>query len=162
MKKSVIVTFVLMFVLFILGCSEIDTETARDNISKAVESEFNGLVDADTNTYETSSNIVETKSDIITEKHTQTVKETEKVTEKQTQKQTVKETEKATQKQTEKQTVKQTVASNSGNISYVWLSATGSKYHSINNCGKMNPAKARQVTKDYAVSRGYGPCTKCY
>lgn len=42
----------------------------------------------------------------------------------------------------------------------VWLSETGSKYHRINNCGKMNPNKARQVTLDEAKN-GYGPCSKC-
>lgn len=44
----------------------------------------------------------------------------------------------------------------------VWLSATGSKYHRIPNCGKMNPAKARQVDLSYASSHGFGPCSKCF
>lgn len=44
----------------------------------------------------------------------------------------------------------------------VWLSATGDKYHAINNCGRMNPDKARQVTVDSAISQGFGPCSKCY
>lgn len=44
----------------------------------------------------------------------------------------------------------------------VWLSATGEKYHSINNCGRMNPARARQVTLEEAVSRGFGQCKNCY
>ena len=44
----------------------------------------------------------------------------------------------------------------------VWLSATGEKYHSIPNCGRMNPNNARQVTKDQAVSQGFGPCSKCH
>lgn len=44
----------------------------------------------------------------------------------------------------------------------VWLSETGSKYHSINNCGKMNPSKARQVTLESAQSQGFGACSKCY
>lgn len=43
----------------------------------------------------------------------------------------------------------------------VWLSATGSKYHSINKCGNMNPNKARQVTVEAAKSQGFGPCSKC-
>ena len=37
----------------------------------------------------------------------------------------------------------------------VWLSATGAKYHRINNCGNMNPNKARQVTRDSAISSGF-------
>lgn len=44
----------------------------------------------------------------------------------------------------------------------VWLSATGSKYHSIPNCGKMNPDNARQVSKEDAESRGYSACSKCH
>ena len=44
----------------------------------------------------------------------------------------------------------------------VWIPATGEKYHSIPNCGRMNPAKARQVTKSEAETMGYTPCSKCY
>ena len=44
----------------------------------------------------------------------------------------------------------------------VWLPATGEKYHNKNNCGRMNPDKARQVTKSEAERRGYEPCSKCY
>ena len=43
----------------------------------------------------------------------------------------------------------------------VWLSETGEKYHTINNCGRMNPNKAIQVTLDNAISQGYQPCSKC-
>lgn len=53
-------------------------------------------------------------------------------------------------------------ASQENNVSQmVWLSATGDKYHSINNCGRMNPDKARQVTLEEAQSR-YEPCSKCW
>lgn len=44
----------------------------------------------------------------------------------------------------------------------VWLSATGDKYHRINNCGRMNPAKARQVTIGEAQAKGFGACNKCF
>lgn len=44
----------------------------------------------------------------------------------------------------------------------VWQSATGSKYHSINNCGRMNPSKAQQITKTEAINRGLGQCSKCW
>ena len=44
----------------------------------------------------------------------------------------------------------------------VWLSATGSKYHKIPNCGKMNPAKARKVDLSYAKAHHYTPCSKCF
>lgn len=44
----------------------------------------------------------------------------------------------------------------------VWLSATGSKYHRINNCGRMDPSRAREVSLDEAVNMGYERCSKCY
>lgn len=44
----------------------------------------------------------------------------------------------------------------------VWLSATGEKYHNKNNCGRMNPNKARQVDISDAKSRGFEACKKCY
>ena len=44
----------------------------------------------------------------------------------------------------------------------VWLPETGEKYHNKNNCGRMNPDKARQVTKSEAERMGYEPCGKCY
>ncbi len=43
-----------------------------------------------------------------------------------------------------------------------WKSATGEKYHSINNCGRMNPNKATQITVEQAQSMGLGPCSKCW
>lgn len=44
----------------------------------------------------------------------------------------------------------------------VWLSATGSKYHSIPDCGNMNPNNARQVSRSSAESQGYDACSKCW
>ena len=44
----------------------------------------------------------------------------------------------------------------------VWLTATGDKYHSRNNCGRMNPAKARQTTRSAAKASGYEACKKCW
>ena len=44
----------------------------------------------------------------------------------------------------------------------VWLSATGDKYHSRNNCGKMNPNKAYQVTLEQAKAKGKSACKKCF
>ena len=46
--------------------------------------------------------------------------------------------------------------------SMVWLSATGSKYHSRNDCGRMNPSKARQVKRSEAIAEGYEACKKCW
>jgi predicted nuclease with TOPRIM domain len=43
-----------------------------------------------------------------------------------------------------------------------WLSATGSKYHSIPDCGNMNPNNASQTTVSSAEASGYGRCSKCW
>ena len=44
----------------------------------------------------------------------------------------------------------------------VWISATGSKYHSKPNCGRMNPNSAYQMSLSQAKSQGYGACSKCH
>lgn len=44
----------------------------------------------------------------------------------------------------------------------VWISATGSKYHRIPNCGNMNPDNATEMTRAQAEAAGYGACKKCY
>lgn len=44
----------------------------------------------------------------------------------------------------------------------VWLSATGSKYHSIPDCGNMNPNTARQISRADAEAQGYEACKKCW
>ena len=50
----------------------------------------------------------------------------------------------------------------SGGSTLVWLSATGKKYHTINNCRSMNPNKAYQVTKEQAEAEGKTACSKCH
>ena len=44
----------------------------------------------------------------------------------------------------------------------VWISATGSKYHSIDHCGTMNPKKASTMSRADAIARGYTACSKCW
>ncbi|MFR1709418.1 MAG: hypothetical protein ACLSV2_10985 [Clostridium sp.] len=44
----------------------------------------------------------------------------------------------------------------------VWKTATGKKYHSINNCGNTNSKNATYITKESAESQGLTPCSKCY
>lgn len=44
----------------------------------------------------------------------------------------------------------------------VWKSATGSKYHSKNDCGNMNPDKAVSITEKEAKEQGLEPCSKCW
>lgn len=55
-----------------------------------------------------------------------------------------------------------TTASGDTSTEQVWVSATGSKYHRINNCGRMNPNNARQETRAQAEAEGLEPCSKCY
>ena len=43
----------------------------------------------------------------------------------------------------------------------VWITETGSKYHSRNNCGNTNPANARQIPLEEA-QKSYEPCKRCY
>ncbi len=52
--------------------------------------------------------------------------------------------------------------SNVGTEDQVWVSATGSKYHSRNNCGTMNPDTAMQMSRTEAEAKGLTPCKKCY
>ena len=49
-----------------------------------------------------------------------------------------------------------------GSTTMVWKSATGSKYHSRNDCGNMNPANATLITEQQAISEGLGKCKKCW
>lgn len=44
----------------------------------------------------------------------------------------------------------------------VWISATGSKYHSTNHCGRMNASNAIKMTESEAKSQGYSRCKKCW
>lgn len=57
-------------------------------------------------------------------------------------------------------TVKANSASSSTST-YVWLSASGTKYHKIPNCGTMNPAKAKKVSR-HTLSSRYSACSKCF
>lgn len=54
------------------------------------------------------------------------------------------------------------VVADTGNENMVWVSETGSKYHRINNCGRMNPDKAVQMSQSDAEARGLEPSKKCY
>lgn len=44
----------------------------------------------------------------------------------------------------------------------VWISATGSKYHSRPDCGNMNPDRAYKETLSDAIDEGYTRCQNCY
>lgn len=44
----------------------------------------------------------------------------------------------------------------------VWISATGSKYHSRPDCGQMEPSTSWQLSVSEAEAQGYEPCKKCH
>lgn len=44
----------------------------------------------------------------------------------------------------------------------VWIPADGEKYHSIPDCGRMNPNTATQTTRSSAEAMGYDACSKCW
>ena len=44
----------------------------------------------------------------------------------------------------------------------VWISATGSKYHSSNSCGQMNPETSSQIPLTDAQAQGLEPCKRCH
>ncbi|MCL2397972.1 MAG: copper amine oxidase N-terminal domain-containing protein [Defluviitaleaceae bacterium] len=44
----------------------------------------------------------------------------------------------------------------------VWLSATGIRYHSVNDCGNMDPARARSMTRQQARDDGHQACAICW
>jgi competence protein ComEC len=92
---------------------------------------------------------------------TPTPKPTPKPTVKPTAKPTVKATTRPTAKPTTKPKVTATPKPSDNQSSMVWLSATGSKYHRIPNCGRMNPSRARQVSLETAKRQGYGACKNC-
>lgn len=51
---------------------------------------------------------------------------------------------------------------NSDSDEMVWLSETGSKYHSIPDCGRMDPNNSWQVSRSSAEAQGYDACKKCF
>ena len=51
-------------------------------------------------------------------------------------------------------------SSSAGGSRYVWIPATGSKYHSHASCSGMR--SPRQVSVSQAISMGYSACKKCY
>ncbi len=43
----------------------------------------------------------------------------------------------------------------------VWIPATGEKYHSKPDCGRMDKNRASYISLSEAQNRGYTPCSKC-
>lgn len=49
----------------------------------------------------------------------------------------------------------------SGGSEIVYASQTGSKYHSVPDCGRMNPDNAKSMTISEAKAAGLTPCSRC-
>lgn len=64
--------------------------------------------------------------------------------------------------ETEKTSPNQVIEMTPKQEEQVWISATGEKYHSKPNCGRMNPDNARQMSRSEAENSGYESCEKCY
>lgn len=58
------------------------------------------------------------------------------------------------------ETTEEPVVDDTPTTTYVYISQSGSRYHSNPNCSNMkNPS---EVTLEYAEEHGYKPCSKCY
>lgn len=68
----------------------------------------------------------------------------------------------AKQKAAEEKARQESIQAEEENSSMVWISATGSKYHSVPDCGNMNPNKAYQMSQSQAEASGYDACKKCH
>ena len=68
----------------------------------------------------------------------------------------------AKQKAAEEKARQESIQAEEENSSMVWISATGSKYHSVPDCGNMNPNKAYQMSQSEAEASGYDACKKCH
>lgn len=44
----------------------------------------------------------------------------------------------------------------------VYITATGKKYHKINNCGKTNPNNTSKMNRKEAEEQGYDSCSNCF
>ncbi len=70
--------------------------------------------------------------------------------------------EQAAQAEAERIAAEQAEAQQQSQERMVWISQTGSKYHSKPDCGKMDPSSAYQMSVSEAEAQGYGPCSKCF
>ena len=64
------------------------------------------------------------------------------------------------EKDTQASTKPNASSSSEEKVIMVWVTSTGTKYHSNSICSKMNSPS--QISREEAISRGYGPCSKCY
>jgi uncharacterized protein YjdB len=61
-----------------------------------------------------------------------------------------------------KVTVSGSSSASSSQSRSVYITATGSKYHSINNCGRTNPSNTTKMSEEDAIARGYSKCSRCF
>ena len=152
-NKYLLIVITMLMSIFLNACTEMD-----NSIEKKTSS-----VTFVTNYSETTEDIAEnideqitTELEIITEEQITT--ELQTTTEELTSIETTTERQTTTEKIIEPQEETTSIV-----YEYmVWISETGSKYHRVNDCGRMNPNKAYQMSKEDAEREGYEPCKKCY
>ena len=129
-KLKSLFLFILMSITLMLTACD-DMQDTMDGIS--VINTGNVLDDSDENTSK------EKLESVTTDKVTQATSE------RQTEIETTSKMVETTVKQTETETITKYIETETTTVTsqLVWISATGSKYHSINDCGNMNPKKAR-------------------
>ena len=166
---------VLLAVLFISAIVSATKQMNTPQMAPVIETtitETTEYVDATTETSNTDASVIEpTNSEETTETSieetidttTQAVNETEpptaeEPTEVETEPPVVEE---PTETETEPpETTEEPVVEDTPTTTYVYITASGSCYHSSSTCSNMN--NPQEVTLDYAETHGYKPCSKCW
>lgn len=151
---------------FVFLTFNLETEETKANNSQMVNAQESQEKIVDEKESAEQENIVEKNTDADQEKNKDEEAEQQKLEQErlaaEEAERIAQEAELARQQAAAEEARLQEEAAQQNNISQmVWLSATGDKYHSINNCGRMNPSTARQVTLQEAQS-GYQRCSKCW
>ena len=145
MKKIICLVLIVAMLFTFVGCIESDTENT------STDGSFN-IITSNVTSSETSSNVISSETTSATSSENESSNTSSKDTSSkptESSKPTVSNTSSITN-----------TSSSTPKVDMVWISKTGSKYHSKSNCGNMkNPSK---VTKEAAEKQGRTPCSKCY
>lgn len=135
---------------------DIDYETGKSSLSANWKEDIKGIKAESVKS--TSASVATTTSK--TEKSSTAKNTGEQAKQQEQQKPAEQNTQEQVQQVVEQEPAQQSAST--GNDTVAWLSATGECYHSINDCGRMNPNKARQTTVSQAEASGYRRCSKCW
>lgn len=128
---------------------------------QAVKYVYRGIEDVEDESTQT--NLEEISKDFsalsITTPYQESIAAEKKAAEEQAKQESIAAEKKAAEEQSKQESI---AAEEQESSSMVWISATGSKYHSVPDCGNMNPNKAYQMSQSEAEASGYDACKKCY